>query len=795
MSLLNDAQKRLALIITGQVQGVGFRPFVWRYATQADLAGFVRNTSLGVRIEIQGSPEKVDRFLSGFEAELPPLARIASMNVENMPPVPGESSFRIEKSQDGGSSAILVSPDIGICQECLADIRDPANRRHGYAFTNCTNCGPRYSITRDLPYDRPMTCMACFELCGACAAEYANPADRRFHAQPVACASCGPRLWYVDKKSLLAKKNLPDSDNMTAALARAGRLLLTGGILALKGLGGYQLACDARNLNAVARLRERKKRPHKALAVMTRGIEATASFCHLDREHEDLLSSIARPVVLCPADHDASRPLVPLIAPDTDHIGVMLPNTPLHALLLDWLAEATGAEPALVMTSANRAGEPICLGNREALASLAHLADGWLLHDRDILVRVDDSVVATGSRAFPGNTFFIRRARGYVPEPVRLPVADNTKPVLGAGAELKATFCLTRGSMAFLGQHIGDLKNPRTLEFYQDALAHLQNLLGVSPAAIVHDLHPDFISTRFAMDLAERLAVPVMGLQHHVAHAAGCLAENGIAGEALAICLDGAGLGADGTIWGGELIYVNLAEAQWRRVGSLSPFALPGGDAAAREPWRICRSLLFGIGESAFACWPEAAAQAVDEMLARNVNCAVTSSCGRLFDGIAALAGLCQVSEYEGQAPMRLEKAARGWLAGHSPKDLPLMQEPAPIIMRDSLTMLHSHALFARMLAIKKTGASSGLLAAAFHFELARGIADLASLKAGELRIRQVALTGGVMHNLLLASLLADFLRAKGLDVIGHKKLPPGDGGLSLGQAMWGSRLLELGRL
>ena len=597
--------KRTALLAAGQVQGVGFRPFIYRLAVEGGLSGSVGNTSDGVRIEVQGPPEQVDAFAVRLRRELPPLARLTRLEITELPPVDGETEFVIVASHGHAGHSVLVSPDVGICEDCLRDMHTPGDPRFGYAFTNCTNCGPRYTITRSIPYDRATTSMACFPFCPRCEAEYRDPLDRRFHAQPVACPQCGPRLWLVDNPLLPpggtlppdsapanwpGPETMPSEASMRDAVARAAALLREGHLLALKGLGGFQLACDARSARSVALLRLRKRRPHKPLALMVPDLATARELCDLAPEHEALLLCPEKPIVLCPARKGC---LSPAIAPDTAGIGLMLPYTPLHAVLFDELVRltATAGEPApvLVMTSANASGEPICLGNREALRRLAHLADAWLLHDRDILVRVDKPAAAP---------FFYRRARGYVPRPVMLPEAWGTDLpcVLGAGGELKATLCLTRGNEAFVSQHVGDLENAPTFGFYEEVARHLQDLLEVRPAAVVCDLHPDFLSTRHATELARREGLPLWHLQHHAAHAASVLTEHGHTGPALALTLDGTGLGTDKSIWGGELLFMELDAPRWQRLGRLAPFRLPGGEAAIREPWRIALGLALQSG-------------------------------------------------------------------------------------------------------------------------------------------------------------------------------------------------------
>ena len=835
--------KRTALLAAGQVQGVGFRPFIYRLAVEGGLSGSVGNTSDGVRIEVQGPPEQVDAFAVRLRRELPPLARLTRLEITELPPVDGETEFVIVASHGHAGHSVLVSPDVGICEDCLRDMHTPGNPRFGYAFTNCTNCGPRYTITRSIPYDRATTSMACFPFCPRCEAEYRDPLDRRFHAQPVACPQCGPRLWLVDNPLLPpggtlppdsapanwpGPETLPSEASMRDAVARAAALLRDGHLLALKGLGGFQLACDARSARSVALLRLRKRRPHKPLALMVPDLATARELCDLAPEHEALLLCPEKPIVLCPARKGC---LPPAIAPDTAGIGLMLPYTPLHAVLFDELVRltATAGEPApvLVMTSANASGEPICLGNREALRRLAHLADAWLLHDRDILVRVDDSVA--GVRPLPADgekpaaaPFFYRRARGYVPRPVMLPEAWGTDLpcVLGAGGELKATLCLTRGNEAFVSQHVGDLENAPTFGFYEEVARHLQDLLEVRPAAVVCDLHPDFLSTRHATELARREGLPLWHLQHHAAHAASVLTEHGHTGPALALTLDGTGLGTDKSIWGGELLFMELDAPRWQRLGRLAPFRLPGGEAAIREPWRIALGLALQSGlapEALTGIWadcaddgddvcraPQAmAVTAVSEMWRRGLNCPPTSSAGRLFDAVSAALGLCTHITYEGQAAIRLEDAAarsalpgQWWRMGAEELRAPQPEHellPAlPLTEEDGLWQLDGTALFAAVLA-RRDRLPVEDLAARFHWQLAQGFTALAVRAAGATGVRVVGLSGGVMQHALLARLLPLLLAAHGLTPLCQQEVPPGDGGISLGQAAWAQACLRAG--
>lgn len=837
--------RRHGYIIGGQVQGVGFRPFVYRAATRHGLTGHVGNTSDGVRVEVQGSDEALAAFAHALEHGLPPLARITSLRREELPLADGETAFAIAHSEGRHGHAVLVSPDVATCGNCLADMRDPANRRYRYPFTNCTDCGPRYTITRSIPYDRATTSMSCFPLCPDCAAEYNDPLDRRFHAQPNACPACGPKVWLAAAPEGDPRIPGPELAEGQHAIERTAAALRAGNIVAVKGLGGFHLVCDAASAEAVALLRERKRRPHKSLAIMVPDLETARRVAHVSDAEAAALTSSERPIVVL-----ASRGVLPpAIAPDVDSIGVMLPYTPLHHLLLEAFA-ALSPLPALVMTSGNAGGEPISLGNREALARLRHIADLFLLHNRDILIRADDSVVrveplpetgfSTGNnpQCYPQKNgipsacspslpdgapaglpstsaenvegeagdfssgsllreapplHFFRRARGFVPRPLELP-RDAGRCVLATGAELKNTLCLTRGKDAFLSQHVGDLKNLETFAFFQDMAEHLGGLLEVKPEAVVCDLHPDYLSTSYALDSG----LPVLRLQHHFAHVYGVLAENGHDAPALGLALDGTGYGTDGTIWGGELLFVDPKaageERYGGRIGRLAPFPLPGGEAAIREPWRIASGFM-GLPEAEglrgrFAedmhallrvDGKRAVHDAILEMVRREAT-PMTSSCGRLFDAVSALLGLCPSVTYEGQAAIRLE----------AQQDLSVTTSaPFPIRERGGLLELDTAAFFLHLLELRRAGVPVPDLARRFHLGLTEGLAELALSGARRCGVRTVALSGGVFHNRTIALLLPEALARRGLVPLTHYALPPGDGGLSYGQAAWASHVLR----
>jgi len=645
---------RQKFTITGQVQGVGFRPFVYRIALDNAVTGSVNNSPDGVIIEIQGTPEQVSAFSDDLADKLPPLAKIVTLDSQDMPPVDSESEFTILKSTGGEGHSVLISPDVATCPDCLADMNAPLNRRYRYPFTNCTNCGPRYTITRSIPYDRPQTSMARFTLCADCQAEYENPLDRRFHAQPNACPRCGPRAWMTAPDGTVIAQGDEAPRRLAAELAE-------GKIAAVKGLGGFHLVCDATSDQAVSLLRQRKHRPDKPLAVMVRDMDSAHVLAEILPAEEEWLTGIHRPIVLA-----AKRDILPLseqVAPDTNFIGLMLPYTPLHHLLLDDFAEAAGYSfSALVMTSGNMSSEPICLDNDEALERLDGIADIFLFHNRDILIRTDDSVVRINP--VTGDPIFMRRARGFVPTPVFIPrYGESPGPtVLGTGPELKCTMTLTKNDQAFPSQHIGTMSNLETLNFHTEILAHLQDILQVSPALIVRDLHPDYMTSAMADELGRKLGVPVATLQHHVAHIYAVLAENRHTAPALGLALDGTGYGEDGTIWGGECLMLSPEDNEHQRLAHFSHIRLPGGEAAVREPWRIAQAALWelGIREPGKYRWPwldrfEAESRFLPQILEKGINTPATSSCGRLFDAVAALCGLADTISYEGQAAIRLE--------------------------------------------------------------------------------------------------------------------------------------------
>jgi len=755
------AVTRRAIRVRGAVQGVGFRPFVWRLAHELRLEGFVRNDAHGVAIEVQGEAAALDRFLDRLGGEAPALARIDAIEAR-IAPSRADGGFAIEPSA-AGPTRTGIAADAAICDHCLAELLDPRDRRFRYAFINCTQCGPRYTITRRLPYDRPHTSMGAFALCEPCSAEYRDPATRRFHAQPNACPDCGPRLALRDR----AGAHVDAGDPIAAAAARLAR----GEILAIKGLGGYHLACDARDAAAVARLRERKAREEKPFAVMVAGAASLAPLATVSSEERRLLESRARPIVLLRKTPDADRQL-PGVAPGLAWLGAMLPYTPLQYLLFHeaaarpagvaWLA---APQPlALVMTSANPGGEPLVTDEEEAFRRLAGIADAFLVHDRAIVARCDDSVV----RCERGAPAFIRRARGFTPVPVRLDVDGPS--ILATGAFLKNAVCVTRGDEAFLSQHVGDLDDAPTCRALEEVAAHLIKVLDVAPQAVAHDLHPDFHSTRFATAFARDRGIPAIGVQHHHAHIAAVAAEHGADAPVLGLALDGVGLGTDGGAWGGELLSVH--GATMARVGNLRPLRLPGGDRAAREPWRMAASALHALGraEEIARRFDAPGAATIARLLDRGLNAPPTSSAGRWFDAAAGLLRVRAVSAYEGQAPMLLEG-----LADRHGAVAPLA---AGWTMRGDgvLDLLPLAAALADM-----EDAAYG--AALFHATLVAALAEWVRAAARRTGADTVALGGGCFMNRILATGVREGLERLGLTVLEARQAPPNDGGLALGQA------------
>ncbi|MDG4597022.1 MAG: carbamoyltransferase HypF [Candidatus Contendobacter sp.] len=755
---------RLAIRIRGQVQGVGFRPFVYRLAHDLRLGGWVRNDATGVAIEAQGSATALERFLTALR-QPPPLARIDELRATTLPARIGPENFRIHASHAGPALA-EITPDVAVCAACLAELFDPADRRYRYPFINCTHCGPRYTITRALPYDRPNTSMASFPLCPDCAREYHNPSDRRFHAQPVACPVCGPRLSLRDAQ----RSPVAVADAVAATLER----LQDGAIVALKGLGGFHLACDAHNAAAVARLRRRKQREAKPFAVMAANLASLTPWVEGNEHEQRLLETPERPIVLLRQRVGAAAALAG-VAPGMDRLGVMLPYTPLHYLLFHqaagrpdgdgWLAQPWPL--LLVMTSANPGGEPLVIDDEEAFARLAGIADGFLTHDRAIVARCDDSVRFWR----PSGAAFVRRARGEVPRRIALPAAGP--PVLACGGWLKNTICLTRDAQAYLSPHIGDLDNAAACRALEEIVERLLDTLRIAPERVACDRHPDFYSSRFAAVFAAERGLFRVTVQHHHAHIAAVAAEHSLNRPLLGLALDGVGLGDDGGHWGGELLWVD--GASYRRLGSLRPLPLPGGDRAAREPWRMAAAALhaLGRGEEISRRWPGPLAEPVRRLLERGdeTYCPLTSSAGRLFDAVAALLGVRRISDYEGQAAMELEALA----ATHGPT--------APLANGYRLTESGQLDLLPLLAWLADQAIEPALGAARFHATLALALADWVTRAARREAVTDIALGGGCFLNRLLSVQTRAGLEQNHLCVHEALQAPPNDGGLSLGQA------------
>lgn len=750
--------------VTGIVQGVGFRPFVWRLAQELELSGWVRNDAEGVEISAEGAATQVADLLRRLRAEAPPLARIDAVSaVESAPE--GRRDFTITESM-AGSALTTIGPDVAVCDDCLNELCDPASRRWRHAFITCTHCGPRYTVTRSLPYDRARTSLAPFPLCAACATEYVQPADRRFHAETTCCNHCGPRLDLLDSRGA----PLP-GDPIAATLA----LLRAGAIVAIKGLGGFHLACDARNGAAVATLRCRKNREAKPFAVMAANAASLAVHAQMAEHEKRLLESRERPVVLL-RKRPACEAAMPGVAPDLIWLGAMLPTTPIHFLLFHeaagrptgsgWLAAPQ--EMVLVMTSANPGGEPIVRDDDEAFARLAGIADAILGHDRAIVARCDDSVILPTV----DGQHFIRRSRGYTPAAIRLP---GTAPsVLAFGAHLKNAICLTRGDEAFLSPHVGDLDNAATCDFLDETVERLCALLATAPEIVAHDLHPDTYSTRAALEFARRRDLPLVAVQHHHAHIAAVCVEQGHAGPVLGLALDGVGLGRDGTAWGGELLRVDGAQCE--RLGHLRPLPLPGGDRAAREPWRMAAAALheLGRGEEIASRFNEPGADTIAAMLARNINCPRSSSMGRWFDAAAGLLGLCHHMRYEAQAAMALEQAATRYIDGHG---WPMAMESGWVVDAENrLDLMPTLVLIDGATDIDRA-------AALFHAIVADALADWVARAAEAGGIDTIAWSGGCFFNRLLSARLRQNLHQRRLHVLAPKRVSPGDGGIALGQA------------
>jgi hydrogenase maturation protein HypF len=764
---------RTAVRVEGIVQGVGFRPFVYALATRLGVSGLVGNDVDGVFAEVEGPPAAVTEFLRALERDPPPLARVERVTATAMAPA-GTSAFEIVASEPAGKRRALIAADTATCADCLRELADPADRRFRYPFINCTNCGPRFTIVRDVPYDRPLTTMASFTMCDECAAEYHDPADRRFHAQPTCCPSCGPRLTLLDPTGKAQESGSP-------ALEAAAGLLKTGRVVAVKGLGGYHLAADAAAEDAVGALRARKHREDKPFAILAADVAAASRLCAVDDVAAGLLESQARPIVLLPRSPDAD--VAASVAPGNRQLGIMLPYTPLHHLLLTALGRP------MVLTSGNVSDEPIAYRDEDALDRLGGIADAFLTHDRAIHIRTDDSV----ARAVRDRPMLIRRSRGYVPEPVTVR-RGFPRPLLACGAELKNTFCLAKGRHAFVSHHIGDLENAETLRSFTEGIEHFSRLFDITPRIVAYDLHPEYLSTKYALELDD---VDLIGVQHHHAHIASCLADNGAdlstGGPVIGVAFDGTGYGTDGTIWGGEFLVADLAG--FRRAGHLATVPMPGGAAAIRQPWRMAAAYLDLTNAGPFdpnTGGPDAAGRGLGvarrnagrwdtivAMARRGVNAPLTSSAGRLFDAVAALLDVRDEITYEGQAAIELEQLAdpgetRTYRAAI---DTAPAESGEPFRVRGADLV----AAAADDLAL---GVPAELIASRFHNGVAALIEDGCVLLHEQHDVTTVALSGGVFQNLLLLGRTVTRLEDRGFTVLTHSRVPCNDGGISLGQAV-----------
>jgi hydrogenase maturation protein HypF len=746
--------KRVAIEITGIVQGIGYRPFVYNLALTHSIRGWVLNNEKGVLIDAEGDDGALDRFIEGLTELAPPLARIETLKSTSLEPQ-GYSFFEIRQSKGASEGFTLISPDVATCDACLAELLSPGDFRYRYPFINCTHCGPRFTIIKDIPYDRHKTTMAPFTMCPICRKEYENPVDRRFHAQPNACPACGPSLRLVDRKGEI----LPGD-----ALDRTLDLLLQGSIVAVKGIGGFHLVCNAENHGAVSTLRSRKFREDKPFAVMCRDMEEVRAHCDVHKEEERLLCSPERPIVLLNRKKDSS--IAPGVAPFQKTLGVMLPYSPLHHLLL------RGPLKSLVMTSGNVSDEPIAYKNEEACRRLSEIADFFLLHDRDIHMRCDDSVV----RVFQDRSYVLRRSRGYVPSPIKL--SFGLEMILACGGELKNTFALSRGPYVFVSHHIGDLENMETLLSFEQGVRHFKNLFSIEPKAVAYDLHPEYLSTKYALSLA---GIPKVGVQHHHAHIVSAMAENGLDGEVIGVALDGTGFGNDGTIWGGEFLEADLRD--FKRVAHLKQVPMPGGAAAIKEPWRMAFAyLLDAFGDKAMDLeldWlkrrdPQKCG-ALKRMIEKRVNSPRTSSMGRLFDAVSSLLSVRDTVNYEGQAAIELEMAADA--EGKEEYPFKIQEKEQPMVLDPTETVREVVQDLIR-------GLSPSLISGKFHRTVARLVVETCSRIRSDSGLDRVVLSGGVFQNTLLLALVFDGLKEAGFRAYTHHLVPTNDGGISLGQAV-----------
>lgn len=791
--------KRHKYTITGLVQGVGFRPFIFNIAKQLGLTGNIRNTFDGVELEVQGEQDSLEKFKYSLSFELPQPAKIISFQIQIIDNLSGETNFIIEESSVEkssslvGKNSVFISPDMSTCPDCISELNEITNRRYCYPFTNCTICGPRYTIIHQIPYDRNRTTMACFNMCPDCKGEYSNPADRRFHAQPNACTVCGPRLWITDTEGHIITEGYE-------AICNIINYIYAGKIVAIKGIGGFHLVCDATNSFVINELRHRKHRLHKPFAVMVPNLAGAHKIAFISEVEAMEMSSSQAPIVIVQA---IPGRLPENVAPDISSVGLMLPYTPLHHVLFKEISSRFKTKEnsiALIMTSGNKHSQPIVSSNREALTTLAEIADFFLFHDRDILVPIDDSVIwvesnTTSKQSSKGNSIhMVRRARGYTPLPI---IVKKLKPegccVLAVGAERNNTFCLTKGQNLFLSQYIGDVTTPETDYYFRQMVRHVTRLFEVTPDVVVCDLHPNYLSTEYALEFD----VPLLRLQHHFAHGYSVLAEHDISDPTLVLALDGTGYALDNTVWGGELLYLHPTAVKGTynffgsRLGRLSLFPLPGGEIAIREPWRLVSGFFSLFEYNKFLdllerLWGTIPGRldmhAILYTIINSNNTIMTSSCGRLFDAVSALLGLGDYITYEGQAAIRLEYH----------QDITCVEGlPTSITQQNGLYELDTTTFFSEIVALLQQNVSTAIIARQFHIGLSEGLADLALAGAQQTGINTVALSGGVLQNKTITFLLSEALRRRGLIPIMPKNVPSGDGGISLGQAYWARMVID----
>ena len=755
---------RKEILVKGIVQGVGFRPFIYNLARSLRLKGYVLNSSEGVVIDVESQDAAMERFVRAIEENPPPLAKIEQISTRTLPTV-GYDSFLIRESLPQEGKFVLVSPDIATCPKCLSELMDRADRRYGYPFTNCTNCGPRYTIIQDIPYDRAKTTMTKFMMCPPCQREYEDPSDRRFHAQPNACPQCGPSLRLLASSSTESIDPWPSDSRhpSVAPLQDVRSLLKLGKIVAIKGLGGFHLACDAENNSAVKRLRNRKRKSDKPFALMSREIASIERYCEVSETERKILEDPQKPIVLL-RKLKVNR-ISKHVAPGNNYLGVMLPYTPLHYLLFgDFLT-------TLVMTSGNLSEEPIVTSNEDALETLSKIADYFLFHNRDIYMRVDDSVV----RAYEERERVIRRSRGFAPHPIDM--GRELPEILACGAELKNTFCLTKGRYAILSQHIGDLANYETLFFFEETLKNLKKLFRVEPKIVAYDLHPEYLSTKFAL---QQSGVKLVGVQHHHAHIAACMAENHLREKVIGIAFDGTGYGTDGQIWGGEFLVADFGG--FERRGHFRYLPLPGGDSAIREPYRMAVSYLYDtfgpefrdLGIELLERISGKRIEIIVKMIERRINTVLTSSCGRLFDAVSSLIGVMDEINYEAQAAIELEMVANSAVDELYPYE----------ILNTDLLVIDCRTMIKGIIDDLRGKVGKGVISAKFHNALASMILDMCKKIGASVKINKVCLSGGCFQNIYLLDKTLNGLRRNGFEVFIHEKVPPNDGGISLGQAI-----------